>query len=118
MLISPETVDLARKIATDATDVAQAFAAGVDEARDAYFAKRDSTKTWRAYTHAMDQLAVANARAGAAAELSRAVAKAYHLEAAWHRLQSMPLALQAVPKGYDQLDEHHPAALLLAEDVQ
>jgi len=97
MMIEQATVEMAAKIAADAADVAKAFEAGVDEAREAYLAKRDNTKTWRAYTHAMDQLAAANQRAGAAAELSRAVAKAYHLEAAWHRLRSMPLVLQGVP---------------------
>jgi len=97
MMISQQTVETAARIASDADDVAQAFAAGVDEARNNYLAQRDKATTWRAYTHAMDQQAVANARAGAARELHRAIAHAYHLEQAWHRLRSMPLALHAVP---------------------
>lgn len=99
MLITQNTVEAAAKIATEAADVAKAFDAGVTEAREAYLAKRDSTATWRAYTHAMDQLAAANARATAAKELHKAVAHAHHLELAWHRLQSMPLVLQAVTTG-------------------
>jgi len=97
MMITQDTVATAAKLAADAADVAQAFQAGVDEARDNYLAQRDKTSTWRAYTHALDQLAAANARAGAAAEMSKAVAHAHHLELAWHRLRSMPLVLNAVP---------------------
>jgi len=97
MMIEQTTVEIAAKVAADAADVAAAFDAGVAEAREAYLAKRDSTATWRAYTHAMDQLAAANARATAARELHKAVAHAHHLELAWHRLRSMPLVLQAVP---------------------
>lgn len=97
MMITQATVETAARIAGDAADVAQAFQAGVDEARTNYLAQRDKATTWRAYTHAMDQAAAANARAGAARELHQAIAKAYHLEQAWHRLRSMPILLHAVP---------------------
>lgn len=98
-MISQTTVDTTAQLAADAADVAQAFIAGVDEARDAYVDAPAAAKAeaWSAYTHALDQMAAANHRANAAKQLHSAVAHAKNLADAWQRLQRLPELLHGVP---------------------
>jgi len=84
------------KTAINAQAVADAFEAGIDEARDNYLA--DTTpEHWAAYEHAIEQWRVAQRRAHAAKQMADAIAMAEHLTEAWERCRNLPVALHAVP---------------------
>lgn len=94
-MIDAATVERAAQVANEHGEVVKSYVDGVDKARDAYLDAPEASKAdaWRNYTHAMDQLAHANYRAGEAAKLAKAVANAYHLAQAWERLSQAPVDL-------------------------
>lgn len=85
------------KTAINAQAVADAFEAGIDEARDNYLANTNP-KNWTAYEHAIEQWRVAQRRAHAAKQMADAIAMAEHLTEAWERCRNLPVELQAVPQ--------------------